>query len=43
MLDDLREVWWLVAVAIAAAAWLTFAEHPTARNFRRAVQDTLDL
>lgn len=32
-----------VCVAIALAAWLTFDEHPTARNFRRAVTDTLSL
>jgi hypothetical protein len=26
---------------IAAGAWVTYAEHPTARNLRRAIQDTL--
>lgn len=29
--------------AIAAAAWVRFAEHPTARNLRAAIADTLDL
>jgi hypothetical protein len=32
-----------VVIAIAGVAWFAFAEHPTARNFRTAVQDTLPL
>jgi hypothetical protein len=32
-----------LAVAIAATAWVGFAEHPTARNLRRAVVATLAL
>jgi hypothetical protein len=27
--------------ALACFAWLTFAEHPTAKNLRTAVVDTL--
>jgi hypothetical protein len=30
-------------VLIALAAWINYAEHPTARNLRRAVIDTLEL
>ena len=33
----------LVLGFIAAAAWVNFAEHPTARNLRTAVVDTLAL
>ena len=29
--------------AIAGLAWLTFAEHPDAKNFRIALVDTLPL
>ncbi len=31
----------ILAVAAVALAWLTFAEHPTAANFRRAALATL--
>lgn len=37
-----QDIFWLLA-AIAAAAWIRFAEHPTARNLRAAIADTLDL
>jgi hypothetical protein len=30
-------------VAIAALAWVAFAEHPTAANLRAALTDTLPL
>lgn len=30
-------------VALAASAWAAYAEHPTARNLRRAISDTLPL
>ncbi len=33
----------LLTVGIAAVAWLTYAEHPTARNLRAAIIDTLGL
>ena len=34
----------LIYVALlAAAAWITFAEHPTARNLRAAILDSMDL
>jgi hypothetical protein len=39
----IEEIRWGAAFAIAALAWLSVAEHPTARNFRRAVIDTLSL
>lgn len=32
-----------IGILIAACAWLAFAEHPTARNFRSAAIDTLAL
>jgi len=31
----------ILLAAIAALAWLTFAEHPTAKNLRTAIVDTL--
>lgn len=37
-----QDVCWLMA-AIAALAWVRFAEHPTARNLRAAIADTLGL
>ncbi len=40
---DLSALVLVLGGAIALAAWLAFAEHPTARNFRRAVVDTLSL
>lgn len=33
----------IIGVAITALAWVTFAEHPTARNLRIALLDTLSL
>jgi hypothetical protein len=32
----------VIAVIVVGAAWISFAEHPTARNLRRAVIDTLE-
>lgn len=37
-----QDVFWVMA-AIAAVAWVRFAEHPTARNLRAAIADTLGL
>jgi hypothetical protein len=31
----------LATVALCACAWIAFAEHPDARNLRRAIGDTL--
>ncbi|HEY7933674.1 MAG TPA: hypothetical protein VID48_07600 [Solirubrobacteraceae bacterium] len=39
----LKELDMLLLAAIAAGAWITFAEHPTARNLRAAIIDTLDI
>jgi hypothetical protein len=33
----------MIGIAVAAAAWIGFAEHPMARNLRRAIIDTLEL
>lgn len=41
-MSDENVVWW-VMVAVAAAAWVRFAERPTARNLRKAIADTLGL
>lgn len=38
-----QELYAWVLVAIAAAAWIRYAEHPTARNLRAAIADTLNL
>ena len=40
-MSDQDMVW--VMAAIAALAWVRFAEHPTARNLRVAIADTLGL
>jgi hypothetical protein len=41
---EAMETLWLWALAILAAlAWVRFAEHPTARNLRAAIADTLSL
>jgi len=37
-----QDMAWVMA-AIAALAWVRFAEHPTARNLRAAIADTPDL
>lgn len=34
---------WLLMFGLTAVAWVTFANHPTARNLRTAVVDTLSL
>jgi hypothetical protein len=40
MKTTLTEIQVLVAAAVAGAAWIAFAEHPTARNLRRAIIDS---
>lgn len=37
-----QDLLWVTA-AIATLAWIRFAEHPTARNLRAAIADTLGL
>ena len=32
-----------IMLALTAAAWIAFTEHPTARNLRAAIADTLGL
>lgn len=41
-MSDENLLWWVMA-ALATAAWVRFAEHPTARNLRKAIADTLGL
>jgi hypothetical protein len=43
MLETLHELWWLFLLLLALAAWIRFAEHPTASTLRRAIAATLDL
>ena len=31
-----------IGVGLTAVAWITFADHPTAKNLRIAIIDTLD-
>jgi hypothetical protein len=38
-----QKVIWLLAVSLAACTWIAYAEHPTARNLRRAIGDTWPL
>ncbi len=37
-----NKIYAYLGVAITAVAWVVFAEHPTARNLRRAIADTLE-
>jgi hypothetical protein len=39
----LKEVQALLLLALAAVAWVRYADHPTARNLRAAIADTLSL
>jgi len=32
----------IIGAFVVAGAWVAFAEHPSARNLRRAVVDTLE-
>lgn len=43
MLELLREVEFVGMLVMAIAAWVAFADHPTARNLRTAIVDTLGL
>jgi hypothetical protein len=38
-----NDLLFVIAVAVTTAAWIAFAEHPTAKNLRRAIIDTLEL
>jgi hypothetical protein len=42
-MKTLTELQMLLAVAVAGAAWIAFAEHPTAKNLRRAIIDSFEL
>jgi hypothetical protein len=37
-----RVEFWLL-IGLATVAWIRFADHPTARNLRAAIADTLGL
>ena len=36
MIEFLQQLWWLWLLALAVAAWIKFAKHPTARGLRVA-------
>src|SRR5262249_23543806 len=38
-----NQILFWIGVAVTAAAWINFAEHPTVRNLKRAIIDTLEL
>lgn len=42
-MNELNALKLTITVAIAALAWVAVAEHPTARNIRTAIVDTLPL
>jgi hypothetical protein len=42
-MNTLRELWTVFALLLAAGAWISFAEHPTACRLRVAIADTLGL
>ena len=37
------KLWHAVLVMVAVGAWINYAEHPTAKNLKRAIIDTLEL
>jgi hypothetical protein len=43
MNDVVKQLLWFAALLAAAGAWVTYAHHPTARNLRIAIIDTLGL
>jgi hypothetical protein len=36
-----RQMFQALLAVIAVGAWINYAEHPTARNLRKAIRDTL--
>jgi len=36
-----RQLFQFVLLLIAVGAWINFAEHPTARNLKRAIRESL--
>lgn len=40
-MKDLRGLMTVFGAAMAFVAWVTFAEHPTAKNLRQAILKTL--
>jgi len=39
----IKQIAYLAMVGMAVMAWVQWAEHPTARNLRRALTDTMTL
>ncbi len=42
-MELLEQIRWDLAIIVTAGAWVAFADHPTARNLRRAIIDSLAL
>lgn len=42
-MKSLKDAELIYLALCAAAAWITFAEHPTARNLRTAILDSTNL
>lgn len=40
---NIHKIMLLLGCALAASAWVAYAEHPTARNLRTAISDTWPL
>jgi hypothetical protein len=40
---NVQKVMVVLMVALAASAWVAYAEHPNAQNLRRAIRDTWPL
>jgi hypothetical protein len=38
-----RQLIQFVLLLVAVGAWISYAEHPSARNLKRAIADTLPL
>jgi hypothetical protein len=43
LVEVAKGVWVLAGLLVASAAWIAYAEHPTAQNLRTAIIDTLNL
>lgn len=41
-MSQLKAIVTVLAIAMTIGAWLIYSEHPTSRNLRRAVLDTLE-
>lgn len=42
-MKDIRVVLGVLGAFVAATAWVAYANHPTAKNLRRAIIDTVEI